>query len=103
MAEAAFTIVPSRCEGFGLPVLEAQRYGTPVLCSDIPVFHEVAGDAAEFFPLDSADALAERAGALLEDGGLRERLRDRGYANSARFLWDDCADLMLDVFRRVLA
>lgn len=103
MAEAAFAIVPSRCEGFGLPVLEAQRYGTPVLCSDIPVFHEVAGDGAEFFPLDSADALAERAGALLEDGGLRERLRDRGHTNSARFLWDDCADLTMDVFRKALA
>ena len=103
MAEAAFAVVPSRCEGFGFPVLEAQRYGTPVLCSDIPVFHEVAGDAAEFFPLDSADALAERAKALLQDGGLRGRLRDRGYVNSARFLWDNCADLTLGVFHKIAA
>lgn len=101
MAEAAFTIVPSRCEGFGLPVLEAQRYGTPVLCSDIPVFHEVAGDAAVFFPLDRADVLAECAGAMQEDDELRKRLCDRGHSNSARFLWDNCADLTLDVFRKI--
>ena len=103
MPDTAFAIVPSRCEGFGFPILEAQRYGTPVLCSDISVFHEVAGDAAEFFPLDSADALADRVRVLFEDDNLRERLRDRGYTNSARFLWDDCGDLTLDVFRKALA
>ena len=53
-------------------------------------------------PLDSADALAERAGAILEDDDLRERLRERGHMNNARFLWDDCADLTMDVFRKIV-
>jgi len=54
-------IMPSLAEGFGLPVAEAMATGIPVLCSDIPVFHEISGDHALFFdpekPLSIADAL----------------------------------------------
>ena len=45
MSEAAFAVVPDRCEGFGLPVWEYQSSGTSILCIDIPVLHELAGDA----------------------------------------------------------
>lgn len=49
-------IFPSLMEGFGLPALEALVLGTPVLCSDIPVFHEILGRHAVYFnPHDVAD------------------------------------------------
>ena len=43
-------IQASAGEGFGLPLIEAGQHGKPVLCSDIPVFHEVGGDHALYFP-----------------------------------------------------
>lgn len=41
----------SYAEGFGLPIIEAQQQGVPVIASDIPVFREIAGNDAEFFSL----------------------------------------------------
>lgn len=45
---ASCLFVPSLQEGFGLPLIEAMQAGTPVICSDIPVFHEIGGDAAVY-------------------------------------------------------
>lgn len=51
-------LFPSFSEGFGLPLVEAMVLGTPVVCSDIPVFHEVSGDHATY--LDPTDGPAWR-------------------------------------------
>ena len=56
--QSAALLIPSVGEGFGLPLIEAARFGTPILASDIPVFHEVAGKHATYFPLGSAGELA---------------------------------------------
>ena len=47
-------------EGFGLPLIEAGKYKLPVICSDIEVFHEVAGDHAIYFEKDSTNSLSEK-------------------------------------------
>ena len=53
-SKTAGVIIPSIAEGFGLPIVEAFQHGTSVICSDIPVFREVAGvDAVYFDPYDS--------------------------------------------------
>lgn len=52
-------VVPSSQEGFGLVVAEAMALGTHLVCSDIPVFREVAADTACYFPVGNADALAK--------------------------------------------
>ena len=64
---AAALLFPSRCEGFGLPLVEAMRYGLPVLASDIPVFREIGGDYPRFFDADAYGAL-EHAVRQLELG-----------------------------------
>jgi glycosyltransferase involved in cell wall biosynthesis len=58
-------ISASRAEGFGLPVVEALGQGLPVICSDIPVFHEIAEANASYFDVDSPEELAKRVGELL--------------------------------------
>ena len=51
-------VIASIAEGFGLPIVEAFKYGTRVICSDIDVFREVAGDFAVYFAVDDPDELA---------------------------------------------
>ncbi len=63
-ANASVTVIASRYEGFGLPLLEAMFFGSPVVCSDIPVFREVGGDVAIY--VDTMDAAALAAAILTE-------------------------------------
>ena len=84
--------IPSLIEGFGLPVVEATRVGTPVVASNLPALHEVAGDAALFVdrPLDPT-AWAEALRRLARDRALRERLSRAGLERAGRFTWEGAA------------
>jgi alpha-1,2-rhamnosyltransferase len=56
---ASALVIASEIEGFGLPVVEAFQRGLPVLCSDIPVFREIAEGKAVFFGIEHPDRLAD--------------------------------------------
>lgn len=86
---------PSLFEGFGLPILEAQARGLPVACADATSLPEVAGAGARLVPPLSVTAWAEALVALTTDGALRERLRQAGAANEARFTWRRTAEATL--------
>ena len=102
-ALAAAVVLPTRYEGFGLPVLEAMVRGVPVACSDLPVLREVAGPAAIYFdPLVPAE-IAAALGRLLADAGLAQRLRELGAARAAGFSWAAAAEATLASYRRALA
>jgi glycosyltransferase involved in cell wall biosynthesis len=62
---ADLVVYPSLSEGFGRAGIESMSVGTPLACSDIPVFREVASNYAEFFdpndPLEIADAILRAA------------------------------------------
>lgn len=58
--KTAALITASVAEGFGLPIVEAFQHGTKVICSDIPVFREIALDRAVFFSVSSSEDLARR-------------------------------------------
>ena len=53
-------IVPSKGEGYGLPVIEALSYKKKVLVRDLPVFREIAGDSVTFFEIDTPDQLGKK-------------------------------------------
>ena len=56
----------SKGEGFGLPLLEAAEADTPIVCSDLPIFHEIAGSHATYVSIDDAERLKSQLQAWLE-------------------------------------
>ncbi|MCY4508237.1 MAG: glycosyltransferase family 1 protein [Acidobacteria bacterium] len=95
---AALVVCPSHYEGFGLPLVEAMSAATPIVCSDIPVFREVAADAALFVPPDDAAAWARTVGGLLSDPHRARDLAGRGTARVRDFSWRCTAERTLAVW-----
>ena len=95
---ATALVVPSRAEGFGLPLLEAMAAGTPVVTSDAAALVEVGAGAARVSPLVPAElaaALREVAG----DEALRARMADAGRVRAAAFSWDSAAASLWSALR----
>ncbi len=85
-------VFPSVYEGFGLPILEAQSCGVPVVCSNTSSFPEVAGTAALFFDPHSSDDLKEKIFNLVSNHDLRTSLVAHGFENVKRFSWRKTAE-----------
>ncbi|MCX7856226.1 MAG: glycosyltransferase family 4 protein, partial [Anaerolineae bacterium] len=96
-------VFPSLYEGFGLPVLEAQACGTPVLTSSVSALPEAAGDGALLVDPYDVEAIAEGLHRLLTDKTLRETLRERGREHAARFSWPRTAAETVAVYQEVIA
>jgi glycosyltransferase involved in cell wall biosynthesis len=93
---AAALVMPSRYEGFGLPVVEAMATGTPVVAAPDPALREVAGDAAVF--VEPGDLAAGVRQALADRGALMAK----GLQRAAAFTWDETARRTLAIYREVL-
>jgi|GEM_PF-2217516 len=86
IAEAHGLIMPSLAEGFGVPIIEALAANTPVLCSDIPVFREVAGNLADYFDPFSIEAIgASVTRVIARQDEMRDRIRERRAELAERF------------------
>ena len=96
LERAAVFVFPSLAEGFGLPVIEAFNFGTPVVHSDDPAVLEVsagAGVAVAREPAESyAERLADAVGTVLIDPALAERMGFAGRDRARTFSWADSAD-----------
>ena len=90
-SESTALVFPTRFEGFGLPPLEAMSRGCPVIVSDLPVMHEVAGDAAVYVDPADPEAIADAIRSLLGDPAERERMSRAGLVRAAEFSWEATA------------
>ena len=95
---ASVLVMPSTYEGFGLPVLEAMRLGTPVICARSSSLPEVAGDAAIWIDPQDDVGLASSIVSVLTDERLRTRLSAASLAQASRFSWNETARLTLAAF-----
>ena len=96
-------VYPSYFEGFGLPPLEAMRCGTPVITGNQTSLPETVGDAGLLVdPLDE-NAIARGIARLIDDPGLRARLRARGLERARVFSWSETARSTLRIYEQVAA
>lgn len=95
---AQLVLFPTLYEGFGLPAVEALWAGTPLVCSDLPVLREVAGEAAVFAPADRPDQMADAVLRVLEEETLRADLIQRGKQRIAELSWNRAATQTLEIW-----
>jgi len=100
LATSRALVSASLDEGFGIPLIEAMAEGTPVLVSDIEIFHEVAGEAALFAPATDAEAFAA-ALSRLDDEKIWSAQSRAAIAQAEKFSWQASAVRLLDVLDQV--
>ncbi len=100
-AASVFTFVPY-FEGFGIPLLEAMKCGTPILSGDKTSLPEVAGNAALYCdPLNTND-IAEKLTILALDNELQKELSKKGIERGEMFSWDKAAEATWEVIESAL-
>lgn len=95
-------VTASKMEGFGIPPLEAMSVGCPVIVSDIPVFHEVYGDAAVFFNQNDAQNIADTIDKTLANKVLIKDLIEKGYKKANSYSWEKTVEETAAVYKKVL-
>lgn len=95
--KAALFLFPSLYEGFGIPPLEAQACGCPVIASNVTSLPEVCGDSVLYCDPYSADDIRAKIEQLYYDTKLQDELRAKGFENIKRFSWDESAKKVIEV------
>lgn len=97
---AALFLFPTLYEGFGIPVLEAQTCGVPVVTSNCSSLPEVAGDGAEYVDPYSVESIFDGMRKVLSDSLLSQKLIDRGAENVKRYSWTASADKLNEIIEK---
>jgi glycosyltransferase involved in cell wall biosynthesis len=101
LSHKGILVLASLNEGYGLPITEAQSLGVPTVISDIPIFHEVAGNGALYFdpsdPKDFAEKITE-----LDKKERRIELVSQGMKHSQTFSWEKSARTLLDALNTLV-
>jgi glycosyltransferase involved in cell wall biosynthesis len=101
-SSAAAFIYPSLYEGFGLPPLEAMKYGCPVLASDKGSIAEICSGGAIYFDATNVGSIQTVMEKSLKDLALIEKQKQLGTLNAARYTWEKTCVETLDVYRKLL-
>jgi glycosyltransferase involved in cell wall biosynthesis len=99
--EAKIFVFPSLYEGFGLPPLEAMAHGTPVVTSNVSSLPEVVGNAAVLVNPENVFEIMRALHRVLMDQPLRDRMKERGYEQAAKFSWETSVRRILEAYGRI--
>ena len=94
-------VLPSRDEGFGLPVVEAMACGTPVVASRGGALPELVGDAGILVDPDRTDEFVDALRRVSEDAACRAELRERGLRRVSQLSWDSAASHVIQIFEEL--
>jgi glycosyltransferase involved in cell wall biosynthesis len=100
-AHAACFVFPSLYEGFGLPPLEAMRFGCPVISSNTSSLPEICGNAALYVDPHKPAQMAEVIAQLLDNQELREQLITAGYKRAEFFSMANYAERLLTAYSQL--
>jgi glycosyltransferase involved in cell wall biosynthesis len=97
---ASVIVLPSFCEGFGLPLLEAMYCGKPIVASKIPTSIEVTGGAACFFSLGCKEEFYDAVDTTLADSDMPGRLESCS-KQLKKYAWEHLVEGYVEVYQRV--
>jgi glycosyltransferase involved in cell wall biosynthesis len=98
LTKALCFVYPSLFEGFGIPIIEAQASGVPVVTSNKKPFTEVGGDSCVYVDPESVNEIVSGIKKVLLDDYVVKTLRKKGVENSKRFSWRKAAEETLALF-----
>ena len=98
---AKVMVYPSLFEGFGLPVVEAQACGCPVVTSNLSSMPEAGGEGALYADPTNEAEIAEQITRLLDDVKLRNKLIDKGRENALRFTPEVYANHLIELYKKL--
>jgi len=99
---ASLLVLPSLCESFGIPIVEAMATGTPVVGSEDTSAPEIlAGSGIVVDPKNKSE-MAEAMGRVLSDERLKVSLVKAGYERVQEFTWDKTAQKTLKLYSETL-
>jgi glycosyltransferase involved in cell wall biosynthesis len=90
LADDAILVSASLAEGFGMPLVEAMDFAVPIVVSDTPIFHEVAGEAGTYFDPKNPQSFADAVKSL-DDQKQREKMVKKGLTQAKKFDWGNSA------------
>lgn len=96
---ATVFVMPSRYEGFGLPVIEAMQSGCPVITTKNGSLPEVAGDAASFVEAENVDNIAAVIQRVCMDKELQKELSKKGIERAKQFSWKKTAEQTMEIYK----
>ncbi len=100
VASARALVLVSYFEGFGIPVVEAMKCGTPVMCGDKTSLPEVAGDAALLVDPYSIESISSGLERIDKDEAFRMNLSQLGLLRAQQFSWDQSARTIWEIIER---